>query len=113
MDIKKFTTHKQSIEEVVKTQKTDLKKGLTSAEAKARLEKYGPNELTAEPEKSLWESIAEQFEDILVRILLASATISFIIAVTGKFYEYHPGENGLDSVAVGSSGINLTSRSEN
>lgn len=83
MDIKKFTTHKQSIEEVVKAQKTDLKKGLTSAEAKARLEKYGPNELTAEPEKSLWESIAEQFEDILVRILLASATISFIIAVTG------------------------------
>ena len=37
MDIKKFTTHKQSIEEVVKTQKTDLKKGLTSAEVMARL----------------------------------------------------------------------------
>jgi hypothetical protein len=26
----------------------------------------------------------EQFEDILVQILLASATISFIIAITGK-----------------------------
>jgi len=41
--------------------------------------------LEAEEEKSLWERIVEQFEDILVRILLASATISFIIAVTGKF----------------------------
>ena len=109
MDIKKFTTHKQSIEEVLKAQKTDLKKGLTSADAKARLEKHGPNELTAEPEKSLWESIAEQFEDILVRILLASATISFIIAITGKSYEYHTGENGLDFVVKKSFGINLTS----
>ena len=53
--------------------------------AKKRLEEYGPNELEAEPEKSLWERIVEQFEDVLVRILLASATISFVIAITGKY----------------------------
>ena len=73
-----------SVPDAVKSLQTDLKKGLTSAEAAKRLEKYGPNELEAEEDKSLWESIVEQFEDVLVRILLASATISFVIAITGK-----------------------------
>ena len=69
----------------MKTLKANLKSGLTSAEATKRLQEHGPNELDAEEEKSLWERIVEQFEDILVRILLASATISFVIAITGKF----------------------------
>ena len=84
MDTSKFTAHKMSVADAVKHFQTDLKKGLTSAEAAKRLEKHGPNELEAEEDKSLWESIVEQFEDILVRILLASATISFVIAITGK-----------------------------
>lgn len=83
MDTSKFTIHKMNIADAAKSLNTDLKKGLTSAEAEKRLEKYGPNELDAEEDKSLWESIVEQFEDILVRILLASATISFVIAITG------------------------------
>ena len=64
--------------------------------AKKRLEEYGPNELEAEPEKSLWERIVEQFEDVLVRILLASATISFVIAITGKFCPFK--EESFDDV---------------
>lgn len=44
---------------------------------------YGKNELDKEEEKSLWERIVEQFEDLLVRILLLAAIISFTIAVTG------------------------------
>ena len=32
----------------------------------------------------MWEKIKEQFEDQLARILLASATISFLIAVFGE-----------------------------
>ena len=68
----------------MKELKTELSKGLTKTEAAARLEKHGPNELDAEEDKTLWERIVEQFEDVLVQILLASATISFIIAITGK-----------------------------
>ena len=49
---------------------------------KANTEKYGLNELEKEEEESLWEKIKEQFEDLLARILLVAATISFIIAVT-------------------------------
>ena len=84
MDLTKFTVHKMTVDKAVSHLNTNLKTGLTSDEAAKRLEKYGPNELDAEDEKTLWEQIVEQFEDILVRILLASATISFVIAVTGK-----------------------------
>ena len=73
-----------TVEEAISHYKTDLKKGLSTAEAEKRLAEHGPNELDAEEEKSLWERIVEQFEDVLVRILLASATISFVIAITGK-----------------------------
>lgn len=84
LDTSKFTVHKLTVAQAVKELNTDLEKGLSSAEAAKRLEKYGPNELEAEPEKTLWERIAEQFEDVLVQILLAAATISFVIAMTGK-----------------------------
>jgi len=56
---------------------------LTKVEATKRIKEYGSNELEKEEEESLWEKIREQFEDILVRILLLSAIISFIFAVTG------------------------------
>jgi len=51
--------------------------------------KYGLNELDKEEETSLWERIKEQFEDQLARILLVSALISFVIAITGD------GEEGI------------------
>jgi magnesium-transporting ATPase (P-type) len=69
---------------VVKELNTDIKKGLTSEEVEIRLAKYGENSLAKEEETSLWERIKEAFEDLLVRILLLAATISFIIALTGK-----------------------------
>lgn len=42
---------------------------------------YGHNELTKKEGESIWEKIKEQFEDILVRILLVSACISFVISM--------------------------------
>ncbi|XP_006183119.1 LOW QUALITY PROTEIN: sarcoplasmic/endoplasmic reticulum calcium ATPase 1 [Camelus ferus] len=54
--------------------------GLTPDQVKRQLEKYGHNELPAEEGKSLWELVLEQFEDLLVRILLLAACISFVLA---------------------------------
>lgn len=54
--------------------------GLTPDQVKRNLEKYGPNELPAEEGKTLWELVIEQFEDLLVRILLLAACISFVLA---------------------------------
>uniref|UniRef100_A0A8C5FLP6 Calcium-transporting ATPase n=1 Tax=Gadus morhua TaxID=8049 RepID=A0A8C5FLP6_GADMO len=51
--------------------------GLTPDQFKKNLAKFGHNELPAEEGKSVWELIYEQFEDLLVRILLLAACISF------------------------------------
>ncbi|KAH0446015.1 hypothetical protein IEQ34_025149 [Dendrobium chrysotoxum] len=61
--------------------KVDLKRGLTEKEAKARLDKYGENAWKRAPPTPLWRLILEQFQDQLVLILLASAVISFILAL--------------------------------
>jgi P-type Ca2+ transporter type 2C len=88
LDISAFTFHKKSVEDVLQELQTSLDTGLTQKEAEARLAKYGHNELEKEEEESIWEKIKEQFEDLLVRILLFAAFISFLIAVTGKHYQY-------------------------
>ncbi|KAM4526109.1 ATPase sarcoplasmic/endoplasmic reticulum Ca2+ transporting 1, like [Fundulus diaphanus] len=54
--------------------------GLSPDQVKKSLEKYGYNELPAEEGKTIWELIIEQFEDLLVRILLLAACISFVLA---------------------------------
>uniref|UniRef100_A0A8C1DQJ2 Calcium-transporting ATPase n=1 Tax=Cyprinus carpio carpio TaxID=630221 RepID=A0A8C1DQJ2_CYPCA len=54
--------------------------GLSPDQVKKNLAKYGYNELPAEEGKSIWELIIEQFEDLLVRILLLAACISFVLA---------------------------------
>lgn len=84
LDLTEFQYHKKTVEDVLKELNTNLKSGLTQSEASARLEKYGPNQLEKEEEESLFEKIKEQFEDLLVRILLLAAVISFVIAATGK-----------------------------
>merc|ERR1712165_323133 len=42
--------------------------------------KYGPNELPVEAGKTIFELILEQFDDLLVKILLLAAIISFVLA---------------------------------
>nr|XP_056719823.1 sarcoplasmic/endoplasmic reticulum calcium ATPase 1 [Euleptes europaea] len=54
--------------------------GLSQEQVKKSLEKYGHNELPAEEGKTIWELVVEQFEDLLVRILLLAACISFVLA---------------------------------
>jgi Ca2+ transporting ATPase len=54
--------------------------GLTPAQVKANQEKYGLNELPAEEGKSLFQLVLEQFDDLLVKILLLAAIISFVLA---------------------------------
>nr|XP_039264188.1 sarcoplasmic/endoplasmic reticulum calcium ATPase 1-like [Styela clava] len=55
--------------------------GLKPEQVKENRRKYGPNELPVEEGKSLWELLVEQFEDLLVRILLLAAIISFVLAL--------------------------------
>ena len=56
--------------------------GLTSAEAKKRIEIHGHNELEEKPPPTFWERLWEQLTDFIVLILIASAIISFILGVS-------------------------------
>ena len=76
--------YKGSINEVVKKHGTDPKRGLTSTEASARLEKYGPNMIESSNKKSIWKKIFEQIADPMVLLLIAAAIVS---AFTGDAIE--------------------------
>ncbi|OEU22395.1 P-type ATPase [Fragilariopsis cylindrus CCMP1102] len=56
------------------------KKGLTAAEAQARLEKYGENKLTETEKEGLLKKIWNQVNNILVLILVIVAVISVVTA---------------------------------
>ncbi|XP_073746317.1 sarcoplasmic/endoplasmic reticulum calcium ATPase 3 isoform X1 [Callorhinus ursinus] len=57
-----------------------VESGLRPEQVSGARERYGPNELPNEEGKSLWELVLEQFEDLLVRILLLAALVSFVLA---------------------------------
>lgn len=54
--------------------------GLSTDQVKKSQEKFGLNELPAEEGKTLWQLVLEQFDDLLVKILLLAAVISFVLA---------------------------------
>jgi Ca2+ transporting ATPase len=74
-------SHAKTVDEVLDYFGTDSEKGLTDEQVKRNQEKYGPNELPAEEGKALWQLILEQFDDLLVKILLLAAIISFVLAL--------------------------------
>ena len=55
--------------------------GLSPAQVDAALRLHGRNEIPVPPGTSLWKLILEQFEDLLVLILLGAAVISFVLAL--------------------------------
>jgi len=69
----------KTVEKVAEALGTDLKRGLTSQEAQARLERYGSNELQERPRISFWKMLLEQFNQFLVLILIVSAIVSFFL----------------------------------
>ncbi len=69
----------KSQQEVLKELEVDQSMGLTTAQAKERLEKYGYNKLKGKPKKSLVALFFSQLNDMLIYVLLASAVITFAI----------------------------------
>jgi len=62
------------------------KHGLSSEEAKRRLEKYGQNEISKEDGRSAFVILLSQFTNSLVYVLLAAAAISFAFNKMLDFY---------------------------
>ncbi|BAH05945.1 calcium-translocating P-type ATPase, PMCA-type [Clostridium kluyveri] len=70
---------KKSIQEVIQELDTDSINGITSKEAKIRIEKYGQNKLAEKKKKSILILLFEQINDVLIYILLAAAVVSALL----------------------------------
>ena len=68
--------YRQPVDEVLAALGTDARLGLSFAEARARLESYGRNELAAEKPVPAWRKFLAQFQDVLVILLLVATLIS-------------------------------------
>lgn len=82
--------HLMSKEEVRKKFKSDFEKGLKQGEAEARLETFGKNILTHEKKQNILIKFIKQFNDFMIIILIAAATISAVMAKidgTGDYIE--------------------------
>ena len=77
----KINAHAWTIEQTAQELGTDLVKGLTSAEARARLEKHGPNELKEKPRPGFLSRLWDQINNFLIWILIAAMGISLAIGI--------------------------------
>ena len=75
----KFSAHAWSIEQAVKELATDRVKGLSSAEARARLERNGPNELKEKPRPGFLSLLWDQLNNFLIIILIVAAVVSILL----------------------------------
>ncbi|XP_072982750.1 calcium-transporting ATPase, endoplasmic reticulum-type [Typha latifolia] len=80
MEEKPFPAWAWSVEQCLNEYRVKLDKGLSSFEVDNRRERCGWNELKKEKGKPLWCLVLEQFDDVLVKILLVAAFISFALA---------------------------------
>jgi Ca2+-transporting ATPase len=81
------------VEAVLQAFGTDAKSGLSTAEAHARLKRYGPNELSIKKPVPPWLRFLAQFRDPLVILLLVATAVSATLWVI-------KGESGLPYEAI-------------
>jgi len=65
--------------EIINELSTNLINGLSSSEAKLRLDKNGLNKLEGKKKKSIFQLFLAQINDVMIYILLIAAIISFMV----------------------------------
>ncbi|GAY48005.1 hypothetical protein CUMW_108690 [Citrus unshiu] len=78
----------RSVVEVLDFFGVDPTKGLTDSQVARHVRIYGKNVLPQEKRTAFWKLVLKQFDDLLVKILIAAAVISFFLALIN-------GETGL------------------
>src|SRR5512147_634340 len=73
------TPHALPVSQALEHFESQLHQGLTTAEARARLERYGPNELQEKPRPGFLKLLLDQFNNFLVIILIVAAVVSLLL----------------------------------
>ena len=71
--------HARTIAQALQDLQSDSHAGLSSQEAEARLQRYGPNELKEKPRPGFLARLLDQFKDFLIIILIIAAVISLLL----------------------------------
>jgi len=71
--------YQREVDAVVSALGADARRGLSEAEARTRLVRFGRNELTAEEPVPGWKKFLAQFKDVLVILLLIATAISAVL----------------------------------
>ncbi|MEY3288037.1 MAG: hypothetical protein RLZZ419_279 [Pseudomonadota bacterium] len=71
--------HTLSVKEVLHSLTSDLAIGLNKVAATERLNRYGPNQLTEKPPRSIGYLLLSQFKSFLILVLIAAAMIAATI----------------------------------
>jgi len=79
----KINWYTRTVKDVTQYFNVDSSKGLSSKEVKARLEKFGPNQLKESKGRTVWDMFFDQFKEVLVLILLISVIISIFLGEAG------------------------------
>ena len=70
-----------SANDAVKYLSSDAEKGLSSEEAKKRLEQYGPNKLEEKKKKNIFLIFLSQLADPMIYVLFAAVIVTLIISI--------------------------------
>jgi len=68
------------VDKVLESHGVSVTKGLSSDQVTTLRAEFGPNELDKEEGTPLWKLVLQQFDDLLVKILLGAAMLSFGLA---------------------------------
>ena len=68
--------------EAALTQLESSTQGLPDAEARQRLERFGPNQLREKPPRPVWLKFADQFRNLLVLVLIGASALAAAIGDT-------------------------------
>ncbi|HJY62399.1 MAG TPA: cation-transporting P-type ATPase [Streptosporangiaceae bacterium] len=69
--------HTLSADGVLRAEKVDEQSGLSSAEAAARAEQFGPNKFDAGKSEPRWRAFLRQYTDLMQIVLLAAGVVTF------------------------------------
>ena len=86
-----MTAHNTPQEALLQELSVTAEAGLSSQEAQRRLAEYGENKLAEKKKKTNFQRFLEQFQDVMILILLLAAVVSFVVACFGhdpmEFFE--------------------------
>jgi len=70
--------YQQTVDAVLTSLGVDARSGLSTAEAQARIQRYGRNELPAEKPTPAWRKFLAQFQNPLTILLIVATIVSFV-----------------------------------